>query len=167
MYQGGNKLHNNCDSCNFDLIFRPGDENSKNCVAKCPYYYYFNNFGQYKCTKSNYCPDEANLLIYNSTECTKKCNSNIYKYQYSGQCLNECPSGTKPDNNNLCVDINKNVCSLSEFRIDFKEDNLLNEYIDFLSKNYAKEFSYTDKRIEIRKNQKYKIILYKKKFRMY
>ena len=157
---GGNKSNNNCTSCGFDLIFRPR-EITKNCVSKCPYLYFYNLHGQYKCTESNNCPSEANLLIKNLSECTKKCNIEGYKYQYFGQCLEKCPDGTVSEKS-VCVVKNKEVCSLSEIEIESNDNLKADERINYYAENYANEFSNTNKHIILVSNENYKIILYKK-----
>ena len=93
-YQGTD-YENNCTECNNDYIFMPDKSNNHNCVPKCKYYYYFNIIDSYSCTKIYQCPKEASLLIRSKDKCIDSCaKDNIYKYQYSGECIEKCPENT-------------------------------------------------------------------------
>ena len=38
-----------------------------------------------------------------NSKCTNNCkDEDNYPYQYNGQCLNKCPGGTDPNENNIC-----------------------------------------------------------------
>ena len=54
-------------------IFRPETNGTTNCVKKCKYKYYFTSYGQYKCTETEQCPSEANLLIKEKNKCIENC----------------------------------------------------------------------------------------------
>ena len=159
---GGNLDENNCTLCEKGLIFEPDYINSKNCVKKCLYYYYYLD-GQYKCTNSPQCPEEYSLLIRNKNKCTDNCESDIlYKYQYNGECYEECPNNTSHDENDyLCKDINLNKCLLSENEFKSLNENIADKDIEQFSKNYVKEFWYTDNHISVFKNDIYSITFYK------
>ena len=78
-------------------------------MTKCFYFYYFNSYNQYKCTENNNCPEEANFIIKELKKCTNDCSKEEkYKYQYGGQCLENCPSGTIPKEKNICKENNTN-----------------------------------------------------------
>ena len=158
---GGTHSENNCTSCDNDLIFKPR-KNFSDCVAKCPFYYYYNLYDQYKCTNNSICPDEAKLLIKKYSECTNNCNIEEYKYKYSGECLEKCPENTTADKNLVCKDNDINKCSLSEFNLNIENENLINEVINLQVKNYAKDFSYTDKHVSVYNCENYKILIFKK-----
>ena len=64
--EAGNDINNNCLSCEFGFTFLPGDNN--NCYTKCPYYFYYTIYGQYKCTKISSCPEDYYLLIKNKSQ---------------------------------------------------------------------------------------------------
>ena len=101
----GNETNHNCLSCDINHIFRPEDLYKNNCVLNCTFHYYFNAFGQYKCTDTQECPKEANLLIKEKNKCINDCQKdNIYKYEYNGYCLEDCPTNTEKENH-LCKDI--------------------------------------------------------------
>ena len=101
----GNKINHNCLTCDINYMPRPDELNTNNCVLKCTNPYYFNSFGQYKCSETIQCPKEANLLIKEKNKCIKDCkDDNIYKYEYNGNCLKDCPDNTLKDNF-LCIDI--------------------------------------------------------------
>jgi len=159
--EGGNGEKHNCLSCDANLRKEP-DKNSTNCITECDYYYYYSSYGQYKCTNSSICPDEANLYIKKLKKCTNDCNKekSEYKYQYGGQCLDECPSGTSNDSKGLCINENYNSCSKSKREIDL-QDFLTNGGVDSNAKNYANEFHYTKKHVSYFYNNIYSIFLYK------
>ena len=60
---GGDGIENNCTSCELNYIIKPDFPNSTNCVIKCLYFYYYTVFDQYKCTPSEECPKDYNLMI--------------------------------------------------------------------------------------------------------
>ena len=123
-FYSGDKNENNCSSCEINYIKEPDKKNSSNCVMKCPYLYYYNSYGKYKCTPTPNCPDDFNLLIKEKKKCVKKCqNDDIYRFNYDGKCLKECPSDTK-NNDFKCEDNIINKCILTE-----KEDISINENI--------------------------------------
>ena len=159
--EGGNSERHNCLSCDANLRNDP-DKNSTNCITECDYYYYYSPYGQYKCTNSSICPDEANLYIKKLKKCTNDCSKekSEYKYQYGGQCLDECPSGTSNNSKGLCINENFNSCSKSEREIDLQEF-LTNGGVDSNAKNYANEFHYTKKHVSYFYNNIYSIFLYK------
>ena len=47
----GNKKNNNCISCVKGYSMK--EENPYNCILDCKYYYYYDEYGQYRCTESN------------------------------------------------------------------------------------------------------------------
>ena len=159
--RGGNSEIHNCLSCDANLREEP-DKNSTNCITECSYYYYYSPYGQYKCTNSSICPDEANLYIKDLKKCTNDCSKekSEYKYQYGGQCLKDCPSGTSHNSKGICIIENLDSCSKSERGIGLKEF-LTNGGIDTSAKNYANEFNYTKKHVSYLYNKIYSIYLYK------
>ena len=160
---GGDGNENNCTSCESNYILKPDYTDSTNCIRKCQYFYYYTNFGQYKCTNTPICPDEYNLLIKEKGKCIDNCeNDNIYKYTYNGECLKECPIDTIHDENEfLCKDIDSNKCLLSESKFTSLSDNLDDNEIERIAQNFAHEFQYTDNHVSIFKNDIYSITLYK------
>ena len=94
--QQGDSSHNNCDSCEENYIMI--EEEPNNCYQKCPFYYYYNEFNQYKCTSSEECPIEYPFLILNKKKCVNNCyNDNIYNMSFRYECFQECPEGTYDD----------------------------------------------------------------------
>ena len=159
--QGGTPEENNCLTCDNNHIQKPGYPNSTNCVTECFYSYYYTPYGYYRCSNSSNCPNEASLYIRKLKKCTNDCNKEkIYIYQYGGECLEECPQYTSPNDKNICVDSIINSCSKSESPIDLKTF-LSGGGVDLNAKNYAVEFSYTSKHISIFYNNIYSIIIYK------
>ena len=101
------------------------------------------------------------MLIKQLKKCTYDCNKEeIYKYQYGGNCLEECPSDTSPNEKNICKDNNIDSCSKSKIEIDLQEF-LMSGGVDATAKNYAKEFDYTNKHVSQYYNSIYSILLYK------
>ena len=159
---GGNEVINNCTSCDINGIFKPEINGTTNCVKECKYKYYYTSYGQYKCTFNEQCPEEANLLVKSKSKCISNCIfDDKYKFQYNGECLDNCPNGTK-EIDNICNIINTNKCSYKR-----NEDNLDSyltaEEINLLARNYAKEYIYTNKHITIYKYNLFSIAIYKNK----
>ena len=141
---------------------KPDIIDSKDCVIKCTYYYFY-SFSQYKCTSEYECPKDNSLLIKEKGKCIDKCeNDNIYQYQYNGLCFNECPENTNHDDNDfICKDVNLNKCLLSEDKLNSLKENITDDEVEKLAKNFAKEFNYTDNHVSLYKNDIYTITLYK------
>ena len=160
---GGNEEINNCTSCDIGSIFRPEINGTKNCVKKCKYKYYYTSYGQYKCSETENCPKEANLFVPNKNKCIKDCKlDDKYKFQYSGECIEECPNNTKEENN-ICKYIYNDKCSFTQKETFLKDYNLNNDELDLLVKTYSKEYTYTNNHILIYKNEYYSITIYKNK----
>ena len=158
---GGNIYKNNCTSCEEEHIMNKKEDNVMNCAIKCTYYYYYNLYRKYKCTSSFQCPANYSLFIKEKKQCTDICSKDdTYKYQYNGECLLKCPENTI-ENGYLCKDKPSENCILSERDFIDKDDNLTENEIELLSKNYAKEFSYTDTHLSLFKNEIYTIGFYK------
>ena len=160
---GGDGNDNNCTLCEKKYIFKPDYPGSKNCVIQCEYYYYYTIYDQYKCTDDSQCPEDYNLLIKEKGKCIDNCRKdNIYKYQYNGKCLEICPNDTIYDNNDyICKDIILNKCKLSEDKFTSLSENITENDIELLVKNFAKEYGYTTNHVSIFKNNIYSITLYK------
>ena len=157
---GGDGNENNCTSCDANYILKPDVIDTTNCVPKCKYFYYYTTIDQYKCT---ICPDEYNLFVNKKNKCINDCeNDDIYKYQYSGECLDKCPIDTKSEEGKyICKDIDINRCLISENKLRLLDENFTK--VEKIAKNYAKEFYYTDNHISVIKNNIYTITLYKNK----
>ena len=158
-YKSGDPLFHNCITCDTDHMFRPDESSKDNCVTECKYYYYFNHIDQYKCTKYPQCPEDAKLLIKEKNKCVDDCiKDSIYKYQYNGNCLIECPEDTINDNY-LCKIKDTEICSIS--LNNFNNINFGNvEESQTLIKSYTEEFSYTNNHISQYKNNEYNMIIY-------
>ena len=157
----GDEHNHNCLECDNNFIKQPDIPNTNNCVIKCNYMYYYTSYGQYKCTENSECPEEARFLIKELNKCTNNCkNEEIFKYKYGGNCLINCPENTLTNEDNNCIDINANLCIKNEREIMQNEEINMFE-IDFISKIYAKEFSYTKKHISLYYNNLYSIYIYK------
>ena len=161
---GGNRDENNCTSCENNYIFEPEKNSTTNCVLKCPYFYYYKSYGRYKCSPFPICPEEKKLLISEKKKCVDNCkDDNLYKYQYNGICLKECPNNTKVEEYNefnQCKDIQLNQCILSENEL-FIYENITENEINYLVRNYANEFNYTINHLSKFINNIYSIIIYR------
>ena len=157
---GGDGNVNNCTKCAKDYTEEPEKEGSTNCVVSCKNFYYITSYGQYKCSSNPQCPEEKNLLIREKKKCVESCkNDTKYRYQYSGECLEDCPPDTIKEDY-FCRVKSKEVCSKSLTQFDLY-DFLKEGGVEKIAKTYAKEFSYTDKHISLFKNEVYSIMLYK------
>ena len=157
----GNDKENNCTICNNDYIFISDKLNNHNCAPKCSFYYFFNIIDNYSCTKTYQCPKEASLLIRNKSKCIDNCiKDDIYKYQYSGECLKECPENTY-NVEYQCKVKNIDNCNLNILTLNLSLDDIINNNIDSYTKNYVEEFNYTSNQIINYTNENYTLILYK------
>ena len=158
---GGNIYENNCTSCEVEHVINKKKGNAMNCDTNCQFLYYYNTYDKYKCTSSFLCPENAPLLIKNKKKCIDICSKDdTYKYQYNGECLLICPENTI-ENDYLCQDIISEKCILSEREYFDSDKNITENEIELLSKNYAKEFNYTDNHLSLFKNEIYSIGFYK------
>ena len=146
--EGPTQTSTNCDVCKEE--YPPSPTNPKNCIFKCPFYYY-EYFGNKYCTGENECPVLAPYLIKEESKCTSKCQNVIYY----GICYDSCPDKTyKYNNDNICRD-KDNICTLSQF------DNITEHLIDLMNdytpikkrvKKYIKYFDYTNNHVDVYKH---------------
>ena len=148
--EGGDGKENKCLTCDFNHKKKVG---TTNCATDCLYLYYYNSFGQYKCTNYSFCPEEANLYIKELKKCTNDCYKESL-YQYGGRCLEKCPNDTSSNDRNICIEDN-NICEKSEIIFQNEEEVITN------IKTYAKEFYYTSKHVSFFHNNTYSLIIYK------
>ena len=161
---GGDGNENNCTTCAPNYMEEPEvqhSKNSTNCVVECKHFYYYTSYGQYKCSSIPQCPEETNLLIRKKKKCVQSCSiDKNFRYQYNGECLEDCPEDTTPDENLICRVNNREICSksISQFNLyDFLKEG----GVEKIAKTYAEEFRYTEKHISLFKNDVYSIMLYK------
>ena len=155
----GNQDDNKCLTCSNNYIIDPNNIN--NCVLKCKYYYYYTDYGEYKCSYDNQCPEEASLLVPELSKCTKNCKEEIYEFQYNGQCINECPEDAPANKEtNICEIKNINVCTYNLLNL-FLDNNIKKNNIENIVVNYANEYSYTNNHISNYISDEYSIIIYK------
>ena len=158
--KSGTYLENNCLTCASNYKKEP-ERNSSNCVDECKFLYYYNAFNQYSCTEDDQCPREASLIIRSKNKCVNKCsNDDTYINQYNGECLSSCPSGTEQNSLNLCQIKNVATCSLGDYKLDL-EDNIEQENVKLVAKNYAMEFYYTVNHISKFTSKNFTMVLYK------
>ena len=162
---GGDGIENNCTSCKNNQILKPDIRDSTNCVIKCSYFYYYQG-DQYKCTKTENCPDTYQFEINEKRKCIEKCEKdNEYHIQYDGECYKVPPEGTVYD---AIVKISKDAditkCKLNEKVLRLlSNDNITEHEIETKAKLYAEEFHYTNKHVTVYKNDIYNITIYKDK----
>ena len=158
----GDNLDNKCLSCDFNFIRNEDYPEKNNCVYKCDYYYYYDKYNEYKCTTINYCPEEYYLLVKNKKKCIDNCQKdNIYKLQYNGECVINCPYNTIKNDSTFICEYQKNKCSLSNKEMQINSENEIETYIDKMVKAYAQEFLYTNTHITNYKSKYIDMILYK------
>ena len=160
----GDGNQNNCTTCDVDYMKDPRNPSSTNCVPLCTYFYYYTSYGQFKCSSTPQCPEKNSLLIRAEKKCVESCfNEPKYKYQYNGECLENCPEDTTIDERvRLCRVKNFESCTKSTS--EFELYNFLKEGgVEKIAKTYAKEFNYTNKHISLFTNEVYSIMLYKDK----
>ena len=160
----GDQNNNNCDSCIDNYIFKPEVDSSKNCVLECQYYYYYNSVGEYTCTEYGLCPAQLNLVIEDKKKCVSDCNNDDnFKYQYNGECLNQCPENTNLNSSNICMDKNIDKCVLTIKYTKIDGSNINPNTINDLAKRFTKEFSYTYNHVSQFIADNYTILFYRNK----
>ena len=158
----GDKTDNNCSSCKFNYIFKPELNYTKNCVIRCPYYYYYSLTGEYKCSDNFYCLEFPSFIIENKNKCIYDCKMDeIYKYQYNGECLEICPENTISNNLNQCLDAKTEICTLTIKKTKMIGILLNFNHINEIVKRFAEEFSYTYNHITQFIADNYRILLYR------
>ena len=163
-YGHGDQKDNNCSSCKENYIFKPGIKNTKNCVMNCKYYFYFSLVGKYLCTYNYHCPEKLNLITEDKNQCIYDCNiDDVYKYQYNGECLKECPENTQPNYLNQCLDINTEKCTLTIKSIKMEVLSINSSIIDEMVQTYANEFNYTYNHITQFVTNNFSILFFKNK----
>ena len=163
-YGRGDQTDNNCSSCKENYIFKPGIKNTRNCVIKCNYYYYYSMIGKYFCTYNYHCPEKINLVIEDKNQCIYDCNiDDEYKYQYNGECLKKCPENSEPNSKNQCIDLNTEKCILTIKSIKMKGLSINSSIIDEMVKTYANEFYYTNNHISQFVTNNFSILFFKNK----
>ena len=154
----GNPEKNYCIECENGYMLRPGDNPYNNCIAYSEFYY-VTNYNQIKSLAVYQCPEEAKYYIKEKKSCIDDCTKDDeYIFLYNGNCLKQCPEGTRNENN-ICI-VNDNKCTLGVNDIYLSENDKL-EIIPTLVKSYISEFYYTENYVSLYKNDKYNIMIYK------
>ena len=98
-YGLGDEDNNNCKDCK-SVYFSPFID--KNCYPFCQLYYYFDSKSKFHCVEN--CPNEYKK-VYSTKLCISNCSGHYSnKFEYNNICFENCPDGTIPLNNNICVD---------------------------------------------------------------
>ena len=91
-YDEGNETDHKCDECKPSFPFKFNNS----CYRKCNYYFYFDEFNDYQCTKANRCSNEYNKLIEIRGRCVDDCKiDNEFKYEFQKICHEKCPIFSK------------------------------------------------------------------------
>ena len=144
----GDKNDNNCIICNFNYIFKPEAQFTKNCVINYAYYYYYTLTGEFMYTDNYYCPEKISFVIEDKKKCIYDCKmDDIYKFQYNGECLKNCPENTFPNSLNQCLDINTEKCTITIKNTKILGYTLNFNIINQMAKTFAKEFLYTNNHV--------------------
>ncbi len=160
----GDKNDNNCIICNFNYIFKPEAQFTKNCVINYAYYYYYTLTGEFMYTDNYYCPEKISFVIEDKKKCIYDCKmDDIYIFQYNGECLKKCPENTYPNSLNQCLDINKEKCTITNKHTKILGFSLTYNIINELAKNFAKEYLYTNNHVSQFIAENYLITFYKNK----
>jgi len=144
----GDKNDNNCIICNFNYIFKPEAQFTKNCVINYAYYYYYTLTGEFMYTDNYYCPEKISFVIEDKKKCIYDCKmDDIYKFQYNGECLKNCPENTFPNSLNQCLDVNTEKCTITIKNTKILGYTLNFNIINQMAKTFAKEFLYTNNHV--------------------
>ena len=91
-YDEGNETDHKCDECKPSFPFKFNNS----CYRKCNYYFYFDEFNDYQCTKADRCSNEYNKLIEIRGRCVDDCKiDNEFKYEFQKICHEKCPIFSK------------------------------------------------------------------------
>ena len=91
-YDEGNETDHKCIECKPSVPFKFNNS----CYKKCDYYFYFDEFNDYYCTRTKRCSNEFNKLIESQGRCVDDCKiDNTYKYEFQKICHEECPIYSK------------------------------------------------------------------------
>ena len=136
-FSEGNETINNCYKCKHNFTFLNESKYENNCYEKCNYFYYFDKFNKYNCSKT--CPEEYKLII-NKNKCIDSCkNDDIYRYEYNNSCYQDCPNGTITDKNNYtCYDfMNIETTNINEINTTvILSTNIFKDKIDEKIENF-------------------------------
>ena len=173
----GNNINHSCITCDANYIFI--DEEPNNCFPQCNYYYYYNNYKQYKCTESEKCPLEYPYLIANKSKCVENCyKDNEYNLMFKNECLQKCPEGTSAylyiyngEFTAKCVDsseyLDETECKLNiknnnNLEYDKITEDILQKYAQEYMREYPVANTYvTSYSSSIESLNKYLIVIYK------
>ena len=160
---GDNKRHN-CTTCLDGYTMR--EEYPTNCVVDCEMLYYYNEFGQYRCTESTLCPFDM-LYIEEKKKCVYNCSDNFpYIYEFRGDCLTYCPDKSIPSVDlvrltNICE---TDQCNLKQNKIKDSLDLLVADegrIINEFAKGYTLNCLNTTESIYNYINENYSFVIYK------
>ena len=159
----GNEDNNKCIECISTHEFKTDFENDNNCYQKCDNYYYFDSSNKYHCI--NDCPNDFKKLIVSKKKCINNCiNDDKYKYEFKNICYEECPSNTIPssDNNYICEEKkeDEDQCKITQNELISSNDEVSINYINSLTKFYAKNFFSTNYYVSTYKNNYMSIYIY-------
>ena len=99
----GTDNDNKCTICNDGLTLIKNKLNIINCYTTCTNYYYFDNGNNYHCTTELKCPDNYKLINVKG-KCIDNCEyDDTYKFEYNGDCYNECPPNTINSSSNTYI----------------------------------------------------------------
>ena len=111
-YGKGDELNNNCIECKNGFILLNEPNKINNCF-KCNFNYYIDESNKFHCTEDYNCISNHKNYILEKNKCINLCqNDNIYKLEYEGLCVKNCPNGTFASNNNIC---HNNNATISQF----------------------------------------------------
>ena len=157
----GNSEINNCTTCISGYTKR--DENQNNCVVDCEFYYYYNEYGQYRCTENDICPGGM-YLVKDKKKCINNCKDNSpFIYQFKGECIQECPDYTIIKDGN-CIYNDIGECALIRENLDIDLYALIDENgqeTDQIVLKYALEHQNLNYEIYNYVNKMYNFIIYK------
>ena len=119
----GNEMDNKCLECKNNFTFINDTKNSMNCYEICPFYYYFDNSNNYKCTENKMCPKDYNKLIVDKNKCIDNCRKDdIFKYLLNDTCVEKCPNGTIFDENSHICFNNLSETSIISYLFFYSSD---------------------------------------------
>ena len=95
----GDITNHSCTKCapKYNFFISTYD-NHFNCFVECPFYFFFDEKGNYNCTNEKKCDHYPYIYLINGEkQCVKNCNeTNNKTYLFQQKCWNQCPEGSRP-----------------------------------------------------------------------
>ena len=139
--KGGRNNINNCNECIYGNLIKTSDSTS-NCCTEDKQLWYLSG-SNFFCISS--CPEIRPIFVEKTNQCVENClsndcifcNDNNYNvYLYNSKCYTSCPDGYEPNEKNICLINEHNVCDYEYYISPYTIKQLTN-LVDFIAQNYS------------------------------